>query len=537
MKLDRLKISNHSRIADIDIEVREHLVLVGPNDVGKSSILRCLNLLLGASTAQLYYQLLPSDVRDTGQPIVVEAVLSGFCADDDALFPDEITVDATSGAKSLTVRLVGTFDEDDGLHVERSAPGGGTGRQISRDQLAGLGWRMLSAVSGNRDLREDRKSAVDELLSAIDLGSEQADFDRLRGLLEEKLGDSTVLEVLRTSLATHLSKALPEAVKAADLKFVPGASADDDVLSDVRLHMTRSGSQRSLTDQSDGTRALFALALYDLVSVDANIVGIDEPEMHLHPTSQRSLARVLKDGPNQKIMATHSADIVSAFSSECIVSVKAGGVVVQPESGFLSEDERMAVRWWVRDRLEPLTARRVVAVEGISDRIILEQAAEVTARDLDRLGVCLVETGGSGDMGAIIKLFGPKGFDITMSMLIDEDAVVSTAGKLGIAEADLPNHSTWVSRPDLEAEYVSSIGAEAVWAAIENSGLFSTNELANCATSSPSGSRTQDDVAAFCRKNSKYKVRAAMAVAPLLDEPSARGITSIESLLAEIESS
>lgn len=46
MRLTRLEIRNHSRIADTEIEVRDHLVLVGPNDVGKSSLLRCLDFLL-----------------------------------------------------------------------------------------------------------------------------------------------------------------------------------------------------------------------------------------------------------------------------------------------------------------------------------------------------------------------------------------------------------------------------------------------------------------------------------------------------------
>lgn len=42
MRLTRFKVENHRRLADLDIEVRDHLVLVGANDVGKSSLLRCL---------------------------------------------------------------------------------------------------------------------------------------------------------------------------------------------------------------------------------------------------------------------------------------------------------------------------------------------------------------------------------------------------------------------------------------------------------------------------------------------------------------
>ena len=46
MRLTRIKVENHKRLADLEIEVRDHLVLVGANDVGKSSLLRCLDLLL-----------------------------------------------------------------------------------------------------------------------------------------------------------------------------------------------------------------------------------------------------------------------------------------------------------------------------------------------------------------------------------------------------------------------------------------------------------------------------------------------------------
>jgi putative ATP-dependent endonuclease of OLD family len=40
MRLTRLAITNHGRLQDVELEVRQHLVLDGPNDVGKSSVLR-----------------------------------------------------------------------------------------------------------------------------------------------------------------------------------------------------------------------------------------------------------------------------------------------------------------------------------------------------------------------------------------------------------------------------------------------------------------------------------------------------------------
>jgi putative ATP-dependent endonuclease of OLD family len=79
------------------------------------------------------------------------------------------------------------------------------------------------------------------------------------------------------------------------------------------------------------------------------------------------------------------------------------------------------------------------------------------------LGVAVVETGGSGDIGAIVKLFGNNGFQIDMSILIDEDAMDDVAEKTGVDKADFSTNSIWVSTPDLEAEYVSALGAGNVW--------------------------------------------------------------------------
>jgi putative ATP-dependent endonuclease of OLD family len=339
---------------------------------------------------------------------------------------------------------------------------------------------------------------------------------------------------VRTDLAEQLSKALPSVMGTDDLAFVPGSSAEQDVLSDVRLQIQKDGVLRDLTSQSDGMRALYAIALYDLTSSGANVVGIDEPEIHLHPTSQRSLARLLRTSSNQKIIATHSPDIVGAFDPDSIVVIKSGGRVVQPQAGFLTRDERLTVRWWVRDRLEPLTARHLIAVEGIADRIIVERAADLTGRNLDRLGVSLIETNGAGDMGAISTLFGTNGFDVPLSMLIDADAEADTAAKLGVQPADLNKSFVWISSADLEDEYVAAIGAAPLHAALVTSSLFKPNQLRRLTSSRSDGTFTDADVASFCRM---YKVNAALVAVSLLDGNAASAIASIEGMLAQVKES
>ena len=537
MRLTRVKVENHSRLQDLELEVRQHMVLIGPNDVGKSSLLRCLDLLLGASTGQLYNQITPEDLREPGHPFAVEADLCNFSDTEQALFPDEITVDPNGEKEqTLTIRLEASFDDNETLSITRTAPNKNTGRQISRNQLQAIGWTLLNANDRARNMSDDRHSLFDDVLAGVELGDEQADFDGLIDAIRGQLQSSNALTKLRERMSEQLSTALPERVAQNDLTFVPGAAADDNVLDGVRLHV----NDKSISEQSDGKRAIYAIALYDLISNGANVVAIDEPEIHLHPSSQRSLARLLKNGRNQKIIATHSPDIVSAFDPECIVSVKAHGKVVQPAQGLLNNDQRLILTWWVKDKLEPLTARHIIFVEGISDRIVLERVAELTGRELDRLGVTIMEVGGCKNMKHVWSLFGADGFDIPTSILIDEDAVPDVPKYLNIQQDEFEQNSVWVSLKDLEDEYVQALDRNTFVSELLSSGMFETKKQQELKTKFENNAITDEDIAELCRfkpkRHPNHKVAAASIVSQLLDESSASEIKSIMDLLNNIES-
>ena len=537
MRLTRVKVENHSRLQDLELEVRQHMVLIGPNDVGKSSLLRCLDLLLGASTGQLYNQITPEDLRESGRPFVVEADLCEFSNTEQALFPDEITVDPNGEKEqTLTIRLEASFDDLETLSVTRTVPNKNTGRQLSREQLQAIGWTLLNANDRARNMSDDRHSLFDDVLAGVELGDEQADFDGLIDAIRGQLQSSNVLTKLRGRMSEQLSTALPERVAQNDLTFVPGAAAANNVLDGVRLHV----NDKSISEQSDGKRAIYAIALYDLISNGANVVAIDEPEIHLHPSSQRSLARLLKNGKNQKIIATHSSDIVSAFDAEHIVSVKINGKVVQPARGLLNNDQRLILTWWVKDKLEPLTARRIVFVEGLSDRIILERVAELTGRELDRLGVTIMEVGGCKNMKHVWSLFGKNGFDIPASILIDEDAIPDVPKYLNIQQDEFERNSVWVSLKDLEDEYVQALDRNAFVHELLSSNMFETKKQQELESKFKNGVITDEDIAEFCRfkpkRHPNHKVAAASIVRQLLDDCSASRIKSIMDLLNDIES-
>ena len=104
-------------------------------------------------------------------------------------------------------------------------PDTGNRHQLTREELAAIGWRMISATSTTRDLRETRGSAVDDILRSIDLGAERGELRSIADQIQIKLKTSPTLGRLRGKLTTQLSKALPELMQRDDLTFVPGTAA------------------------------------------------------------------------------------------------------------------------------------------------------------------------------------------------------------------------------------------------------------------------------------------------------------------------
>lgn len=536
MRLKRIKVKNHHHLQDLELEVRQHMILIGPNDVGKSSLLRCLDLLLGASTTQLYNRITFEDLREPDKPFIVEADLCEFSKDEKALFPDEIYIDPKDETKqTLTIRLEATFDDDQTLSIKRAVPNKNIGHQLLRDQLRGIGWKLLNANDHARTLDGNRRSLLDDVLASVQLGDEQNTFDILFSEIDDRLQNSDVLSKLRSDISDQFGIALSEKITKDDLVFISNASAKNNVLNGVQLYINK----KPISEQSDGKRAIYAIALYDLISNGANIVAIDEPEIHLHPSSQRSLARLLKNGTNQKIIATHSPDIVSTFDPKHIVSVKTTGKVVQPAKDLLNNDQRLMLTWWVKDKLEPLTARRIIFVEGLSDRILLERIAELTGRELDRLGVTIMEVNGCKNMKHVLSLFGQDGFQIPLSILIDEDAVPDISKLFNIERSKFKQNSISVSVKDLEDEYAQALDHNVLVPALVSSDLFDRQKRKELDDKFKKGEITDADIAEFCRCNPKrhpnHKIAAAAVVSDILDKNAASSIKSIMDLLDDIE--
>ena len=534
MLISRVTIANHSRIADLDLEIRGHAVIVGANDVGKTSILRLLDLLLGSTTGQLYQRLTLADLADSSAELVVEAVLAGFSDEERRLFPREISIDSSDRSESLRVRMTAAVDPDDAeaVTIRRWFPEAGHDRSPSREQIAAFGWRFLPATRGTAAAALDgERSALHVLLKAIDLGAETGE---LAGLLEDfnaKLGASERVTGLRSKVASHLSKAMPRAVAQDDIALRTASDPQEDVLGGVSMFFERGGRHVPVAEQSDGLRQLMSMTLFDLAEGAANVVAVDEPELHLHPASQRTVAELFGSAGNQKILVTHSPYIVQPFEPSQVIAVSPAGTCHQIPAGKLTAVEKERASWWSPRLLEVLAACYAIVVEGVSDRIIVEAAARVMGISLDRIGAVVFDVDGAQNFPHVYKLIGKNGFCVKILGLVDEAEKLVWHGAIGGKPAAVFGTTLWASNLDLEAEYCRALTGPGTARALITAGFCREDGIVSSCGAPGIGQITDDAAAAFCRKD---KIGAARAIATQLDLATAEKITSVHGLLQKL---
>ena len=181
--------------------------------------------------------------------------------------------------------------------------------------------------------------------------------------------------------------------------------------------------------------------------------------------------------------------------------------------------------------LEALTARRVLIVEGLADRIIIEAGAAAKGISLDREGVTVFALDGADKFKHVTKILGKAGFDIDLCGLCDEDREDSWATILHSKPKNMSKIGFFVARKDLEHEYASAIGAEALSAVLIKEGVAREQGLCQAAGVASLDDLSDQDVADFITTVDSRKTSSARAVATILTADQVDASDSLSGLL------
>lgn len=328
MHIERLRLENFRGFAALDLPLHPRLnVLIGPNGVGKSTVLKALRLFL---LDQHYAPLRLSDFIDETE------LRSYIKRGGGRLLVDTDICHSTSRAKwdfeaevdecrqrpfelkgwEPRCSLLRSLAANRFLSSAAARP---RGKTATADEFEPSSLQFESFIDWFRDT-EDREN---EVRLSSDGASSHRDPD---------------LEVVRASLSTFLSH-LP----GAEYRRLRITRVGEHVPVAGLMVLEKDGQTLPLDQFSDGESTLLLMVGDIARSVartrreehqpsDEGVILIDGIELHLHPRWQRAVMPALTATfPNiQFIVTTHSPQVIGEVPRECVISLDDFAVVPTP---------------------------------------------------------------------------------------------------------------------------------------------------------------------------------------------------------------
>lgn len=410
MRLQSFTVNNYRSITEAEkLDLSEYTVLIGPNNEGKSNLLRAL--VLGMTM-----------LERAGHPFGVANRARFFTRnlyEWDHDYPKSLQRRKAQGRTTLRYdfRLdeneIGEFWTDVGSRINGDLPievqlgreqfyfripkkgPGGEALTAKRDSIAKFVGRRLSVayVQAQRSASDSQREVDRFVRRALQDLEERDDYREALELIEAL--QQPILDELASSLRSTLARFVPE-VRGVSIEL-----DDEDRRRPVRSQVViDDGNQTALAAKGDGIQSLSTVALVrdaaDTLGRSNDVVlAVEEPEAHLHPGAVHQLREVMEEiaETQQVIVSTHSPLFVNRRSL-------ASNVLVQDNKARQAQSldeirEILGVR--TSDNLHSATV--VLVVEGESDRRIIEhllrQRSESVAAALDTgsLGIQVLHGG------------------------------------------------------------------------------------------------------------------------------------------------
>jgi hypothetical protein len=394
MLILHLHLRDFHGFVDVTLDLARPLtVLVGVNGAGKSSLLDALSVAAGVVAVQMLQR-----------PLVVPSLRPM----DIRRGADATSIEATLGMGASHARIT--------AGAERNGPLAILSNEVSSlpalSQVAAVPAQCLcvyfhSTRNAAPDLSSRWKDGAPDATTTFDaldgaLGDGSAGFVDLFRWFRDREEFENAEKVQRASLA-WVDPQL-HAVRSAVTALLPGFSGLRVDRSVLRMAVDKDGATLFLDQLSDGERNLLALTadvarrlaianpgLADALSAEA-VVLIDEIELHLHPSWQRTVLGALRRTfPNcQFIVTTHSPQVLSTVPASAIVVIDGfkGRPVTHPTLG---RDTNAILREVFGTPERPEAER--IEIEAI--RALIEDGSFPAARErLDALASRLSEEDG-----------------------------------------------------------------------------------------------------------------------------------------------
>ncbi|TLS46908.1 hypothetical protein FE633_07430 [Streptomyces montanus] len=449
MRISRVLIENYRNFKHLEIDpFPPAAVVVGENGVGKSNFLRALRIVLDPDLPDSARALKAEDICDfsdisyeQGVRVKIEVDITDFSGDRKA----EAALDGCfSQLQPLTARLTYLFEPLAQVSGDENA-------SLSRDDYT---WDIWAGINADRDGKRIRRDVNFTVLPA--LRDAVGDLSRWRdsplqelfevqrpkkaALTETAHKVAAAMDLLAeepeiSKLARDLSErlaAMAGSRVAMDPKLGFASGDPDRLLRSIRLFVDQART-RSVADASTGNANILYLALLlerarlrkESDTVLDTILGVEEPEAHLHPVLQRQVFSYLLRHEPSLMVTTHSPNIAAVAQLDSLVLLRPdrdGGTCATytTKSNFTSDQKADLERYLDVSRAELLFCSGAILVEGTAEVYLVPALARALGFDLDMHGVIVANITGT-DFSPFRELLGPSALKVPHVIVTDGD--------------------------------------------------------------------------------------------------------------------
>lgn len=450
MKLRHLEIKNFRGITNLPLKLGDMTVLIGENNIGKTAILDAIKFALrdvrtrrGCSFDAYDFHLPNATAEPTSAPAI--SIRLTFREDEPGEWDTQqvarlnrakiLQIDA-EGCATVIFKVGARFDpltqefvqDWEFQNLDGSALTGLTDaaigvlrNEVSYYYLAALRdatkhfdangpfWRPFLKESQltpeNKREIEDKLSEVNDLIIAS-----HASFSRVVTCLKD------VQDVVTMTGGDDL----------VSIDAVPARLFD--MLSKAAVNLNSgTGAKIPVGRHGEGIQSLAVLTLFNAYLQAWNksdpIVALEEPEAHLHPSAVRALWDMIEGIPGQKIISTHSGDLLSEVPSDAVVRLHEKGGCVKAsrmQDVNLNSDDIRKFNYHIRRaRGELLFSRVWILGEGETEGTLIPESARVLGKDLERAGIRFVTYQSGISLETCLRV--ANGMGIQWVVLADND--------------------------------------------------------------------------------------------------------------------
>lgn len=431
MKITRIEIEGWRSIKYVVFNPADITVLVGSNNAGKTNILSAINFVLGDRYP------MPANLLDTD-----------FYGSDRR---NRIAITITLDHPRYSKVIFDTSRETYALQAfdRRGYPV----RPFSNAHREDIAFAYVDAARNfERQFSVSRWSLFGQAIRKLHDDLHRKDSNNVEQL-KEVLDEAH--QLLKTDMYLEFEKNLREAFAAQlrtaryDVAFEFRTLDETNLYRSLYPTIVERGRARNPTEVGSGVRNLLVLALFQAFARSfrgSAVVGIEEPELYLHPHAQRSLMREMEElaeAGNQIFISSHSAYFLDLTRSDRIVLVERcededTDVCTQvrttdlesllerrqwlhPERDMTVDSMRAFLRnVRTTEMTEPYFAHLVVIVEGPSEREALPIFATNAGLDFDEHGISVVSANGKTAIDTLAHLYAAHG--IRSYVIFDNDA-------------------------------------------------------------------------------------------------------------------